>query len=186
MTTIKTHFDAEERPYTALYGHFAYKNFGIYGDSAVAFVGPAEVRGDDLVDLADLRAGEHITAARMLHFVVEHFGVTLPEMVWRQRVLAALVREEIDSRARPNEVTRVGDDVFVEGRKLTVSIATVSPTSALIHLGVNVDGTGAPVAVADLNELGIDAAEFAAAIMKRYCEEVEGFIMAISKVRGVC
>jgi len=186
MALITTHFDITERPYTELYGHFALKNFGIAGDAAVAFVGPCDVEGERLVDLADERAGETIKAARMLHFVVEHFGVPLAEAVWRQRLFAAIVREEVSARAPKASVRREGDDVFADVGKLTVSIATVSPTSALIHFGVNVDGAGAPVAVTDLQSLGIDARELASAVLSRYAAEAEGAREAAGKVKGVC
>ncbi len=186
MALIKTHFDLTERPYAELYGHFAFKNFGIAGDAAIAFVGPCDVEGEKLVDLADKRAGETIKSAGMLHFIVEHFGVTLAEAVWRQRLFAAIVCEEVSTRARKVSVRREGDDVFVDEGKLTVSIATVSPTSALIHFGVNVDGAGAPIAVADLQSLGIDARALGSAVLARYAAEVESAREAVCKVKGVC
>jgi hypothetical protein len=186
MSLLTTHFDSEERPYTELYGHFAFKNFGIAGDAAVAFVGPCDVEGERLVDLADGRAGAKIKAARMLHFVLEHFGVPLAEAVWRQRLFAAIVCDEVWARAPKASVRREGDDVFVDGGKLTVSIATVSPTSALVHFGVNVDGAGAPVAVADLRSLGIGARELASAVLARYAAEAESARAAACKVKGVC
>lgn len=186
MTSIKTHFERTERPYTELYGHFALKNFGVAGDAIVAFVGPCDVRTENLVDLADARAGATIVAARMLHFVVEHFGLPLAEAVWRQRLLAALILEEVWRRAPQAPLRREGDDIYAGDGKLTVSIATSSPTSAVIHFGVNVDGTGAPVEVADLGGLGVDAEELAAAVMARYADEVDRFVEAMSKARGVC
>lgn len=186
MSTLTIHFDGEERPYAELYGHFAFKNFGITGDAAVAFVGACDVEGERLVDLADERAGEVIKAARMLHFVVEHFGVPLAEAVWRQRLFAAIVCEEVSVRAPGASVRREGDDVFANDGKLTVSIATVSPTSALVHFGVNVDGAGAPVTVADLQSLGIDASELASAVLARYAAEAESARAAACKVKGVC
>jgi hypothetical protein len=186
VPSIKTHFDRTERPYTKLYGHFALNEFGIAGDAVVAFVGPCDVRGDDLVDLADKRAGATIVAARMLHFVVEHFGLALAEAVWRQRVFAAIVMEELLKRAPQAPLRREGDDIYVSDGKLTVSIATSSPTSAVVHFGVNVDGTGAPVEVFDLRRLGVDAEELAAAVMSRYADEVERFVEALNKVRGIC
>lgn len=186
MTPIKTHFDRDERAYRELYGHFAFKNFGLRGDAAVAFVGPCDVRADNLVDLADRGAGAVIVAARMLHFVVEHFGVTLGEAVWRQRVLAAIVLEEVAKRAPHTAFRREGDDVYAGDGKLTVSIATSSPTSALIHLGVNVDGSGAPVKVSDLRRLNVDVDDLATAVLARYADEVERVVEAVSKVRGVC
>jgi hypothetical protein len=139
-----------------------------------------------LVDLTDRAAGNVIVAARMLHFVVEHFSLSLSEAVWRQRVLAAVVGEEIARRAPGAAVERRGDDVYVAEGKLTVSIATVSPTSALIHLGVNVDATGAPVAASDLTALGIDEREFAEVILNRYAEEIATHREALGKVDGVC
>jgi hypothetical protein len=183
---VKTHFDRAERAYKKLFGHFAFKEFGVPGDAIVAFVGPCDVRGDNLVDLADKRAGATIVAARMLHFVVEHFNLTLAEAVWRQRVLAAVVMEELLKRAPRAPLRREGDDVYVGDAKLTVSIATLAPTSALIHFGVNVDGAGAPVKVFDLGRLGVGAEELARAVMSRYVDEEESFVEALSKVRGLC
>ncbi len=186
MTHVQTHFDATTNAYTELHGHYAYRRYGIAGDAVVAFVGPCDVRGGALVDLADQRGGEVIVAALMLHFVAEHFGTPLAEAVWRQRVLAGIVMEEVAARAPGRVLRRVGDDIFVGAGKLTVSIATVAPTSALIHFGVNVDGAGAPVETADLNALGVDAEELARAVLARYAAEAESARAAATKVRGVC
>lgn len=186
MGSVKTYFERTERPYTELYGHFALTNFGVAGDAVVAFVGPCDVRTENLVDLEDARAGASIVAARMLHFVVEHFGLPLAEAIWRQRLLAAIVLEEVRRRTPQARLRREGDDVYAGDGKLTVSIATSSPTSAIIHFGVNVDGAGAPVEAADLKGLNVDAEELAAAVMSRYVDEVDRFVEALSKVRGVC
>jgi hypothetical protein len=186
MALIKTHFDRIDRAYKELYSHFALKNYGIAGDAVVAFVGPCDVRQENLVDLADRRAGAKIVAARMLHFVVEHFGITLAEAVWRQRVLAAIVLEEVQKRAPRTPFRREGDDVYAGDGKLTVSVATSSLTSALIHLGVNVDGAGAPVKVSDLRYLNVDVDDLANAVLERYADEVGRFVEALGKVRGVC
>ncbi len=186
MVSLKTYFERTERPYTELYGHFALKNFGVAGDAIVAFIGPCDVPTENLVDLADRRAGAKIVAARMLHFVVEHFGLALAEAIWRQRLLAAIIMEEVRRRAPQAPLRREGDDVYAGDGKLTVSIATSSPTSAIVHFGVNVDGTGAPVEVSDLGRLGVDAEELAVAVMSRYVDEVERFVEALGKVRGVC
>ncbi len=186
MAFVKTYFDQTERPYTELYGHFALKNFGVDGDAIVAFVGPCDVATDNLVDLEDQRAGATIVAARMLHFVVEHFGLALAEAIWRQRLLAAIVLEEVRQRAPQAPLRREGDDVYAGDGKLTVSVATSSPTSAVIHFGVNVDCTGAPVEVSDLGRLGVDAEELAVSVMSRYADEVDRFVRALSKVKGIC
>ena len=75
----------------------------------------------------------------------------------------------------------------VNDKKLTVSIATKSLTSILIHTGINIDSTGAPVNACGLeNDLGIsDVKTFAEEIMKNYMEELEDIVLASTKVRGV-
>lgn len=183
---LSIHFDAADRPYRKLYSHFAFTHFGIRGDAIVAFLGGCDVRGDELVDLADRRAGETIVAAQMLHFIVEHFGVPLAEAAWRQRMLVVIAREVLQARLPGVILSRRGDDIYVGGGKLSVSIATVSPTSALIHFGINVDGAGAPVEVCDLRRLGVPPRDLAVAVMERYAAEVDEVKEAIGKVRGVC
>ena len=77
--------------------------------------------------------------------------------------------------------------MFFEDKKLTVSIATKSITSTLIHTGVNILSEGAPVKASGLtSELGIEnIKEFALEVMKRYSEEIDDIILAGTKVRGV-
>ena len=84
-------------------------------------------------------------------------------------------------------VVRNGDDLMIDGRKLSVSIATKSTTSILIHTGLNILSEGAPVKASGLtSELGIsDIKEFALEVMKRYSEELEDINLASTKVRGV-
>ena len=66
-------------------------------------------------------------------------------------------------------VVRNGDDLMIEGRKLSVSIATKSITSVLIHTGLNILSEGAPVAACGLeSELKIsNMKEFAEEIMQK-------------------
>ena len=84
-------------------------------------------------------------------------------------------------------VVRNGDDLMIDGRKLSVSIATKSATSILIHTGLNILSEGAPVAASGLtSELGItDIEDFAREVMKRYSEELDDIMIATTKVRGV-
>jgi len=182
---IKTYFHEGELAYTELYPHFARKNFGVSGDSIASFIGPCDVSGDDLVDLADKAAGTYIKAAKMLHFVVEHFAMDLLMAVRHQRLLCAALYEYLTSRSPGPELIRDGDDIYVSEGKLTVSIATVSPVSALIHLGVNVDPAGAPVKTADLSLFNLSPRETALAVMERYAAEIDGIHAAAAKVRPV-
>ena len=56
-----------------------------------------------------------------------------------------LIAAETVHRMSGKLPTRKGDDLFLGEGKLSVSIATASPVSTLIHLGVNEDASGAPV-----------------------------------------
>lgn len=171
-------------PYTGpeLRPHFLRHTFGVIGDGAVAFRGPCEVRGAALVDLEDRDAGDFIKSADMLHVLVEQFDPDLPRTVVLQRLLASIAADAVRERRPDLSVVRRGDDVFVDGGKLSVSIATVSPVSSLIHFGMNIDGAGAPVVVADLNRLGIDPEAFAKDLVTRFAAETEGIIDATCKV----
>lgn len=70
---------------------------------------------------------------------------------------------------------------------MSVSIATKSLTSILIHTGVNILSDGAPIPVSGLeSDLGIkDVKEFAVEVMKNYSEELDDIVLASTKVRGV-
>lgn len=82
-------------------------------------------------------------------------------------------------------ITRSGDDLFVEGRKLSVSIATKSLTSVLIHVGLNIDPSGAPVDAIGLDFLKIsDIKGFAQNVMLKYSQEMDDIILASTKVTG--
>ena len=162
-----------------------YKNFKIQGDAIVAFVGECEVKLTEMVDIEDVINNEPIYSKLMLSFITEQFGVELVEGVFRQRLLICIIKELLEERGVL--VVRNGDDLMINGRKLSVSIATKSTTSILIHTGLNILSEGAPVKASGLtSELGIeDIREFALEVMKRYSEEIEDIKLASTKVRGV-
>jgi uncharacterized protein len=171
---------------TQLTTHWPRGITGLQGDALVAWLGPARVDTAELVDLSDRSSGDTIVAAEMLHLVGVFFQRPLPEMVMRQRLYTARLAEELGRRGVAPE--RSGDDLFLPGeppRKLTVSIATVSPLAGLIHLGINVDPAGAPVPAAGLEELGVAARPFAAELLAALVEEETGAALAAAKVRAV-
>ncbi len=177
---------SQEIPYTGREWRSGWiaETTGIQGDALVAFVGPCEVPLEHMVDMEDVRRGVPIKAARMLHFLLEHFDTDLARTVLRQRLLVCRAAE-ILNQASAQHVRRDGDDLFVEDRKLSVSVASSSPTSTLIHLGLNIDPSGAPVPAIGLDELGIRAAEVAERIMAAYVEEMQSCQTARNKVRRV-
>lgn len=186
---MKTKFIEKETKYTGeeLAPHWIYKNFHMQGDSIVAFVGECEVKLTEMVDIEDVINDEPIYSKSMLSFIIEHFNIGLVEGVIRQRLLICIIKEVLESRlAEKFKVIRSGDDIFIEGKKLSVSIATKSLTSVLIHVGLNVDPTGAPVAAIGLSrDLDIlDIREFSEEVMVKYSEEIEDIILASTKVIG--
>ena len=165
--------------------HWIYKNFGVQGDSIVAFVGECDVKLTEMVDIEDVINNEPIYSKSMLSFISEQFGVSLVEGVFRQRLLMCIIKELLEENGV--FVTRKGDDLIINGGKLSVSIATKSITSVLIHTGLNILSEGAPVKASGLtSELKINnIKEFALEVMKRYSEEIDDIVLAGTKVRGV-
>lgn len=184
---MKKLFIEEEIKYigSQLSPHWIYKNFKLQGDAIVSFIGECEVKLTEMVDIEDVINNEPIYSKRMLSFISEQFGVGLTEGVFRQRLLICIIKELLEERGI--FVVRNGDDLMINNRKLSVSIATKSITSVLIHTGLNIVSEGAPVAASGLeSELGItDIKDFANEVMDRYINELNDIILAGTKVRGV-
>lgn len=168
---------------TELRGGWVREQTGLSGDAAAGFVGPCHVPTENLVDLDDARAGEFIRAASMAHVIVEHPGCALEAAVLRQRLLVALLGELLAGEGKL--ARRDGDDLYYDGRKLTVSIAAPAPASSLIHLGINIDPAGAPVPAVGLAEMGLDARRTLHELLVRYGRELETAAHAQTKVRTV-
>ena len=184
---MKTKYIDKEIKYigSQLAPHWIYKKFGIQGDAIVAFRGECEVKLSEMVDIEDVINNEPIYSKDMLSFISEQFGIGLTEGVFRQRLLMCIIKEILEEKGIL--VKRNGDDLLINGGKLSVSIATKSVTSVLIHTGLNILSDGAPVKACGLkSELGIEnIEEFALEVMKRYSEEIDDIILAGTKVRGV-
>lgn len=153
-------------------------------DAVLTFLGPADVPVEHLVDLEDADAGAVIYSPRMAHILVEHRGLALPEAVLCQRLLGRIAADWIGERAGVHVRVR-GDDLFVDDGKLSVSVATRSPRSALIHFAVNVLVEGTPVRTAGLRDLRIAPVEFLAATARIYADEIDAARAAALKVRSV-
>ena len=153
------------------------------GDAAAGFVGPCEVPTANLVDLDDARAGEFIRSTLMAHVIVEHPGCALELGVLRQRILVAILGELLAACGKI--AGRDGDDLYYDGRKLTVSIAAPSSRSSLIHLGINVDPAGAPVPAVGLAEMGIEPRGLLNDLLSRYAHELASAAHATTKVKTV-
>ncbi len=163
---------------------WAYKNFGLQGDSIVCFRGPCRVTLSEMVDVEDVLAGDTIFGPDMLHFIIEHFDHDLEKAVLRQRMLISIIK---DKMGLPNLI-RVGDDLFVEDSKFSVSIATVTPVSTMIHTALNVVSQGTPVKTVGFCDLGYSEEAvrgFGLSICELYKKEMASVRLACCKVRGV-
>lgn len=184
---MKIKFIEDEIKYIGLQlsPHWIYKNYKMQGDAIVAFCGECEVKLTEMVDIEDVINNEPIYSKYMLSFITEQFGIELVEGVFRQRLLINIIKELLEERGV--FVVRKGDDLMINEKKLSVSIATKSMTSILIHTGLNILSKDAPVQACGLtSELGItDIKNFAIEVMTRYAEEIEDIKLAATKVRGV-
>lgn len=165
--------------------HWCFEKTGMLGDVIVGFIGACKVEGQNLVDLEDRKNGRVVAGDEMLHLVCEMFGVSLLATVFAQRLLCSIAKDRINQILGRDLVVRDGDDLFVRDGKLSVSIATISPVSGLIHLGLNITTSGVPVRASCLKDLGVDARSIAIDLMERFCQEFDGCIKATQKVRPV-
>jgi len=166
-----------------------YLKYQLLGDSIVAWVGPCNVPPEHMIDGEDLLAGAEIRGDKMLHFIVELFDSTLFAAVGMQRLLAAIVKDVLllsSKQEQPLSVLRRdGDDIYSGDKKFSISIATQSSNSSLIHFAVNVVNQGTPVPTISLQEFDLDAKTFAHEVMRRFCGEIDSIRDATKKVRTV-
>lgn len=165
--------------------HWIMTNFRLTGDSIISFVGEVDVPIDNMVDIEDRINNEPIYSKSMLNFIIEHFDYSIKEIAFAQILLIQTIKEVLYDDYQISVVRR-GDDLFYCERKLSVSIATKSIVSGLIHTALNITAEGAPVNASDLTEMGItDVKTLAKRIMKKYVENIDKINYAITKVRGV-
>jgi hypothetical protein len=154
------------------------------GNSIVSWVGPCAVTNEHMMDGEDLLAGAKIAADEMVHFVLEIFDFPLKAGILLQRIMAEMTIDVIeDLSGKKMDFVRSGDDIYLNKKKLNISIATVSANSTLLHFAVNVKPTGAPVSICCLQELGVEAFPFAIKLMEKVAAEFKDVVDASQKVR---
>jgi len=171
-----------------LQSHFALTSTGIQGPSVVAFSGPCHVSLESMVDYEDLLEKSDIKSDDMLHFIVEFFPANLVAGVALQRLLASIVADCIhDSKSFWKKsdlpLVRSGDDLYLGKKKLSISIASSSVVSTMIHFAVNITNKGTPVPTCSLNDFGISAKTLASQVLKKFAIEYASIIGATEKVR---
>ncbi|MDI6644696.1 MAG: DUF366 family protein [Methanobacteriaceae archaeon] len=131
---------------------WAFRMHKINKSSIITWIGPMDIDNSKILDYEDV--GLEIKADKMIHFIIEHFDCQPPDMrmaYHRQRILVMIVKEVLTEH---NILSyRKGDDIYVNGYKLSVSIATCSNSSLKIHFGINVISEGTPE---DVKTIGIN------------------------------
>ena len=109
-----------------------------------------------------------------------------------RRLLVMIIKEVIEEIKPEIFVERKGNDLFIEVdeegvnyRKLSVSIATASPVSTLIHVGVNVTSDNTPVPTFGLADLEVPVEECVLKVMQKFITEIKEMDLERTKVRGV-
>ncbi|MBI4209716.1 MAG: DUF366 family protein [Deltaproteobacteria bacterium] len=187
MNRLKTQWIEERIPYTGLElrSHFALEKWDIEGDNVIAFIGECNVPKNHLVDLLDAKTNAVIYSPLMLHFLGEFFNDNLERAIWRQRLFVTILKERCEALIPKLRLQRKGNDLYDGGKKLNVSIATATPLSTLLHIGVNIETQGTPVATAGLRNYNIDSVSFAKETLQQFAQEMDGVYRDLCKVRSV-
>jgi hypothetical protein len=167
---------------------FAYMNHGLLGDSAISWIGPCHVTFKHMVDGEDLRAKAKIEGSKMVHFLIEIFDCSLFAAVHVQRLLTSISMDYLRENSKSHFgkiLHRDGDDIFAGDKKLSISIATSSPVSSMIHFAVNVSNAGTPVPTLSLEDLEIEPKTFAGVMLEKFSVEMQSARDATRKVRSV-
>jgi hypothetical protein len=156
----------------------------LLGDSVVSWIGACDVSFEHMVDGEDLLAQDKICGDLMLHFVFEIFSQSLATGVFLQRLFASVCKDEIEQHSG-KKLLRKGDDLYWNGKKLSISIAAPSVNSVLVHFALNISNEGTPVKTCSLEDFKIDPKKMALSVMKKFCHEYESILTATQKVRSV-
>ena len=182
-TWLKTH---EVYDGTQLKPLRAYLQFGLLGDSIYSWKGPCQISFEHMVDGEDLREKSAIGGSLMVHWILEIFDQSLATGVALQRLIADHARALIAARSEGKfHLVREGDDLYWNNRKFSISIATRSTMSVMIHFAVNVSNQGTPVATCSLEDFGLEPEPFAKDLMERVSKEWNSIREATWKVRPV-
>ena len=168
---------------TQLAPHWIYRRLNLCGNALVSFIGKADVTIDQMVDLEDVKSMSPIYSELMLHFIAEFFDMDLEKTVYRQRLLMVNIKERLEERLK-RPLIRKGDDIYDGDKKLTVSIATLSPASTLIHAGINISSRNTPVPTRGLMDYDIIPEAFAKSVLDVFRLELESSWLARCKVRA--
>ncbi len=175
------------------------------GDSIVAFTGQMSVTTEHMVDMEDVIDCDYIWSPLAINFIIEIFSIPIETAVLYQRAFMRVVADVLISMLKERKIETFsvflkGDDILISRapdqgetsdllRKLSVSIATVSHMSGLIHAGINISvDEKIPVPAIGLEQL-FTVPEDISQFIERVCYDFRDFVFSVKqaavKVRGV-
>ncbi|MHA1115921.1 MAG: DUF366 family protein [Candidatus Heimdallarchaeum aukensis] len=176
---------------------YTYEHYNVPGNSVLIFRGDMKLTPKEMLDLKDILNEFHlakvlISSDDAIHFIVEEFDVQPPNleiMYYRLRILTIVVIESLVEKG-VNLIQRKGTDIYVNGKKLNVGIATIGGNSGKIHFGINISSDGVPnhVQAIGLKEIGFSEEEllsFAISVAKKYVQEIDKVKHDIVKTRVI-
>ncbi|AEK20515.1 hypothetical protein GYY_08310 [Methanococcus maripaludis X1] len=141
---------------------WAFNTFDVQKDSIVGFIGPMNVKIENMKDLKDVKEEKDveipIQSSEAINFIVEHFDNPDLKMTYlRQRILVSTAKEVIENHSNL-KLKKSGDDLYFNDKKLSVCIACRGISSGKIHLGINIKSDGVPphVSAVGLHDMGIE------------------------------
>jgi hypothetical protein len=159
-----------------------YLEHGLIGSSGVAWVGPCRIHFDKMIDGEDKIAGAQICGGSMVHFIFELFDITLLSAVCFQRLMANWVQSVVQDFNPSILLRREGDDLYWGEKKFSISIATQSTRSCLVHFAVNVTNQGTPILTCALSDFQIEPALLISKVFERATLEWSSIWEATYKV----
>lgn len=174
---------------TQLRSLYAYLEHKVLGPSVVAWQGSCSISFDHMVDGEDLLENAVIQGDEMLHFIIEFFDHDLFSGVAIQRLFASIVKDYLNKNSTVFQngkyLVRSGDDIYLNDQKLSISIATKSPVSTMIHFAMNITNSGTPVKTLSLQDLKLEPKKVATEVMSLFQNEFTDIVTATQKVRPV-
>lgn len=173
---------------------WAFREFNIKGSSIISWRGPMNIIPENIKDFADI--GTEIKSDEMFHIISEFFDCQPANMniaYLRQRLLILIFYEKLSKLGVL--LNRKGDDIYIDGRKLSVCIASCSISSIKIHFALNIRDSGTPVDVETIglfeikdNEGNIvfdedNILEFMLDVIGSYIDELETIHLDITKTK---
>lgn len=166
---------------------YAYLDHGVLGSSIISWSGACDIPFTHMVDGEDLLEKALIKSDKMLHFIIEVFDRDLFSAVSLQRLFASIAKDYLQDKAHTILATqplrRDGDDIYWGDRKISISIASKSPVSVMVHFAMNITNEGTPVKTASLNDLKLNVEEVAQDLMAAFVREFDSILIATQKVR---